>query len=418
MTQKSALFVPALKAKMGDNVYYISFMSMKEIADRVSFSTEIHKSKKLGELIQRQVTNRSRVIATYLITQPQRFFNALIIGVYAGAPKWYELSIENSRLFDSNALPMPKEGALGILKLDGDEKLFAIDGQHRVAGIKQALSGQGSSSGLEDEEICTIFIAADVREESGLERTRRLFTTLNRYAKPVSMMDIIAMDEDDVIAITIRQLVGSYQLCQDHRILMSKGKMIPVTDNTSFTTIETLYDVLNIILKDRKIGWNKFKRFRPSDSMLSSFYEQASDFWNLMIEHFPPLAEVRDSTRKQKVAGKYRHREGGHLLFRPVGLLSLAEALKLAKDKQWTLSNCLDLIANLPMDIASEPWVGLLWDGIGKRVITRKENQKLAALLLLYMIGVNYAPENKLRELYASALNRPIDEVHLPAKIA
>ena len=30
-------------------------------------------------------------------------------------------------------------GVLGILRLDGTQTFFAIDGQHRVEGIKQAL---------------------------------------------------------------------------------------------------------------------------------------------------------------------------------------------------------------------------------------------------------------------------------------
>jgi DNA sulfur modification protein DndB len=74
-------------------------------------------------------------------------------------PKWYELSVEKSELFDPDEMPAYQEGALGILKLDGNEKLFAIDGQHRVAGIKEAVS-TNSAHGLDDEEVCTIFLAA------------------------------------------------------------------------------------------------------------------------------------------------------------------------------------------------------------------------------------------------------------------
>src|SRR5205823_2004735 len=132
-------------------------------------------------------TNRSGEIQTYLRSQPLRFFNALVIGTYGGHPQWHEVSIRRleSRIGDS---PAYLEGALGILTLEGTEKLFAIDGQHRVAGIEKAV---GEKPELGDEEVCVIFVSGVVAEkrsedEQGFERTRRLFTTLNRYAKPVS----------------------------------------------------------------------------------------------------------------------------------------------------------------------------------------------------------------------------------------
>ena len=253
MTAYGRLAVPSLRAKMGDNVYYIGFLSLKEVANRVSIAQDIHKNTRLRELIQRQVTSsvRTSEIATYLHLQSQRFFSALIIGVYDGAPDFYEISIEGNEYLDVGDLPSTMEGAMGILVFTGAEKLFAIDGQHRVAGIKRLLQSDDVSADLAEEEVCTIFVAAKVNEPEGLERTRRLFTTLNRYAKPVSMMDIITKDEDDVVAIVTRDLLEQHPLLQEYRIAKSKGKAISATDDESFTTIVTVYEVLDIILTDR-----------------------------------------------------------------------------------------------------------------------------------------------------------------------
>lgn len=422
MTSANQLFIPALKAKMGDNAYYISFMSMKEIARRISYAKEIHRNEKLGELIQRQVTNRSTEIATYLETQHQRFFNALIIGVYGGSPKWYELSIGSNRLLDPDELPISAQGALGILKFDGSEKLFAIDGQHRVAGIKEALALDHAPE-LTDEEVCTIFLAADVTKKVGLERTRRLFSTLNRYAKAVDMMDIIALDEDDAIAIVTRRLMEEYPLFKSHRISVVKGKAIPVTDKKCFTNITTLYEVNDIILaSERGRKWRDFKRFRPPDAELTSLYRRATDFWKLMTRYFRPLADVQNSASGEGVAGQYRNRGGGHFLFRTIGLLSMAKAVKIAVGTGGTLAPWIRRFAKTPTDLASEPWVGLFWDPSENTMIIRKENQNTATLLLLYMVGADLAilktSEERLKERYASALNRPVAEVRLPRKIA
>ncbi len=73
---QNQLVLPALRAHMGDWIYYITFMRMSDIAKRVSIAEEIHTSRSLNELIQRQLTNRAGKIQDYLQTQPQRFFNS------------------------------------------------------------------------------------------------------------------------------------------------------------------------------------------------------------------------------------------------------------------------------------------------------------------------------------------------------
>src|SRR5688500_11450244 len=87
------LHLPALRAHMGDWIYYITFMPMREIAARISVAEDIHTAETLKELLQRQLTNRSGEIESYLRTQPQRFFNALVVGTYGGKPQWHEVSI-------------------------------------------------------------------------------------------------------------------------------------------------------------------------------------------------------------------------------------------------------------------------------------------------------------------------------------
>jgi len=421
MTENGKLLIPALKAKMGDNIYYISYLNMKEIAGRVSFAEEIHENKNLGELIQRRVTDRSSGIAAYLRTQPQRFFNALIIGVYGGSPHWYELSIGKSGLLDPDELPLSAQGSLGILSLNGKEKLFAIDGQHRVAGIKEALAG-GHNPKLYDEEVSTIFLSADVTKPSGLERTRRLFSTLNRYAKPVDMMDIIALDEDDAVAIVTRKLMEEHPLFKDYRISVTKGKSIPVTDNKCFTNITAFYEVNDIILANESSNaWKNFKRSRPSNSKLMRLYKKSTQFWNSMVHYFPSLAEVQNNTAEKGVSGRFRHRNGGHILFRTVGLLSMARAIKIAASTGGSRDSWIKKFSNVQLDLATEPWLGLLWDPIEKTMIVRKENQNTATALLLYMIGVDLkeakTSEKRLRERYASALNRPVETIKLPDKL-
>lgn len=403
--------IPALRACMGDWVYYVTFLRMDQIADQINIAEEIHASKVRQKMIQHQITYRSAQISEYLLSQPQRFFNALIVGVYGGAPEWYELAIGKNPQFDADALPKALDGVLGFLRLDGTETLFAIDGQHRVQGIKQALE---KNEKLKREEVSVIFVAHR-NDQDGMERTRRLFTTLNRYAKPVSKSEIIALDEDDIIAITTRALVENHPLFQE-KISLAKTKAVAVKDNRSFTTIITLYDVLEILFRERR-GWTAFRRQRPEDGVIAEYYAQSEQFWNAMTEHFPPLEEIRNSHPGENIAGHYRHRKGGHLLFRPVGLHIVAQVVRQAKDSGLGEGEAIKRISHISLELTDAPWVGLLWDNGNQRMITASPNQKVAKQLLFYRIGGDLremkTSEQALRREYAGLLNTDESEVCL-----
>ena len=412
MKNSNELVIPALRAHMGDWIYYVTFLRMDQIADQIHIAQEIHSSKVLKDMIQRQITNRASQISDYLLKQPQRFFNSLIVGVYGGSPDWYELAIGKNLRFDAPVLPSELEGVLGILRLDGTQILFAVDGQHRVEGIKQALK---KNDELKQEEVSVIFVAHR-NDSAGMERTRRLFTTLNRYAKPVSKSEIVALDEDDIIAITTRELVEKYPLFEE-KISLSKTKAVAVADNKSFTTIITLYDVLEILFREKGKGWTAFKRHRPEDSIISEFYANSTQFWDTMTEYFLPLQEIVRSQPSEIVAGRYRHRAGGHLLFRPVGLLIVANVVRQAKDSGLSEKEAIKRISEVSMELTDEPWVSLLWDKTNQRMISGTIPQKVAKQLLFYTIGGDLTDiktnVEAVRREYAGLLNREESEVKL-----
>lgn len=487
MKSNNELTLPALRAHMGDWVYYVTFLQMEEIAKRIELAEDIQPSSTLKEMIQRQITDRSNPIAEYLLNQSQRFFNSLIVGVYGGSPNWCELAIETNQLFDAETLPFYLKGALGILQLDGKETLFAIDGQHRVEGIKKALEKNDT---LKTDEVSVIFVAHQI-ERDGMERTRRLFTTLNRYAKPVKKSEIIALDEDDTIAIITRKLVEEHPLFCDRflfsaelesdsclekqeileliqeefhltkiplsrnttvsvkqkdfvwliidydrqqtytvrkeksklgvyyqKISTAKTKAIYPKDGNNITSIITLYDVLETVLREKGKGWHNFKKFRPIPSIISQYYSRAVQFWDTMIDHFPPLKEFKETLPGKSVAGQYRTKSGGNLLFRPVGLEMVASVIREATNQGIEEKEAIKRIANTPMDLADEPWVGLLWDKTNQRMLTESSNnKKIAKQLLLYRIGGDLTKIGtnleKVRHEYAGLLNREESEIEL-----
>ena len=126
------LRVLVVRSKMGIWVYYMGALSFREVIDYINPTyDELYKSKMLSQMIQKSISENSESIANYLVTQEERFFNALILAVYNGQPVWNEVRIDDVEGSDTYNL--------GILTLTGEEKIFPVDGQHRVAGIKKAL---------------------------------------------------------------------------------------------------------------------------------------------------------------------------------------------------------------------------------------------------------------------------------------
>ncbi len=421
--KQDRLFLPALRATMGDWVYYISYMSMDDIAARVSIVDDIHSSRSLKDWLQRGLTNNSVKITEYLVAQKQRLFNAIVVGTYGGSPNWHEITVSGRNL---DEVPEIVDGTMGLLELNGEETLFAIDGQHRVKGIKEAIKDKET---LKEEQVCTIFIPGVIasRRDSdpdGFQRTRRLFSTLNRYAKPVQKRDIIALDEDDVVAIVTRKLLEEHDLLID-KVDLGLTKSIRATDHTNLTTIVTLYDVVDIVLRDRKRGWQDYKRRRPPEPEVDDFYRKATEFWDELCCQFSSLNEFRDSSTEDSVAGKFRSPNGGNLLFRPVGLMLIGRVVvDLRTIEDMSLKEAIEAVGRTPTDLTDDPWPGLLWDNANKRMLTAKENQKVARQLLFNALGgdLKLAPfktsRDKVREELAGLLNRDPEKVGLPVYIS
>ena len=418
----SQMMLPSLRASMGDWIYYVTLMSFSEVAKRIRPAQEIHSHKGLKDLLQRTLTDRSNAIGDYLCNQKQRFFNAIIAGVYMGEPSWYPVEVGGNETIDTKDLPDLVKESIGVLSLAGDESIFTIDGQHRVEGIRNALLKNNS---LGNEEQTVIFVAHR-NTKPGKERTRRLFSTLNRYAKPVTLSEIIAIDEDDVVAITTRELLEKHPLFSKPDIIyVSKSKTVPRNNKKCLTSIHSLYESLDIILFSsddvRQKRKNKIKKIRPSDEVLKEYYKSAAHFWDLMIKNFDPLQELLEEPIAKEMASKYRHEHGGHLLFRPVGISSISSAIRSLMDKDFQLKNIIFKISEMEMLLDNEPWKGLLWEPNLKRMIMQKKNRKIASQLLIYMTDVDLPQfglnEKSLKEEYAAALNREPEEIELPTKI-
>lgn len=405
-------YLPALRGRFGDWAYYSCLMSLRELAERVSFATEIHKNKALSDMIQRELKkDRSADIAIYLKTNSERFFNSLVVAVYGGDPAWHELAEITPQSNDIDVRDVSEEAiaSIGFLSFTGDEKLFALDGQHRLAGTKQAVQ---SESKLADDEASIIFVSHR-NDATGLMRTRRLFTTLNKNAKPVTKAQTISLDEDDAMAIVARHLVENHPFFTDERVLFVANANLPAGNDTHLTTIVNLYDVLTILFTKVKVPPLKNLSKRPSDEDLERYRDFAIRYFTLLAASHSELKKYFASKKPNNVVKKYRHSDGGSVLFRPVGQMIFAHLLE-AMAREHPLEEAMRRLGKVPTDLAGEPYVDLLWSPSTKTLDLRR--QFLVRKVLLYMLGLTKGPRRitKLKADVAKARGVDAEDVTLP----
>lgn len=395
-----SLKIPAIRSKMGIWVYYISSLSFSEISKYVKpINDELHKSELLSGMIQRSITENYKNIANYLETQDERFFNSLVLAVYDGQPVWNEIRISEDSGDDNYNL--------GLITLSDDVKIFPVDGQHRVEGIKTALDNNDTFS---DERVPVIFIGHS-KDETGMQRTRRMFSTLNRYAKPVSLRDIIALDEDDVVAIASRNLIDNANLFCKERIFDSRNKSVPDNNDMALTTIISYYEcnkeLLWLHIKNKvvrgldgkvKKGHSKiaeYIRHRPSDDEIALFTDECKNFWSAVIDECPEIKEC------DAQVGEYRNNNGGHIFFRPITLLSFVKACVTIKSAtQKTYKEIIDSYPKELLWIQNRLWKKIVWDDVLKRMVMG--NAKTIQTILLYIYDPNLVTEVDLKKMVLS----------------
>lgn len=392
----------AIRQNIGNWIYYVSTLSFQEVKDYVSpVDNELHKSKELKDMIQRSLTNNVDKIKKYILTQEERFFNSLVLAVYNGDPEWREIRIDYGDGETYN---------LGLLEFVGDEKIFPVDGQHRVEGIKKALA---ENENISQENIPVIFIGHK-NNEKGMQRTRRLFSTLNRYAKPVTLNDIIALDEDDSIAIATRDLIETNVLFQGDRFRNDQQKAIPKKDYAAFSNIITVYEcnkeLLSYFIKDKiivddygkKLN-NKSKidyycRFRPDDKEVEKFVCLVKDFWAAFCKKIDIIKKYLSCNNKE-AAKEYRNEQnGGSLLFRPIGQIPFVQcAIKLFEEENdWEV--VFERLNKLNLKMNDEPWKNIVWNMSTNRV-ERAINQKTIRLLMQYLLDKSKLSDKDKKDL-------------------
>ena len=358
------LVIPCLQGALGTWTTYTCLMRLADISHLVHFATELHSSRKLSELIQRQLEDdRIEEIANYLIDNPERFFNALVLAIYDGHPQWHSIQRLEPQSDEALQIDMPDYAreCLGFLTLSGEERLFALDGQHRLAGIKNAIRR------LHDigPEQLTVIIVVHKQSPEGIKKSRRLFTTLNKKAKLVTKDAIIALDEDDIAACITRWLLEESNLFNEDNVSFVNGSL---RDQKSITTLVNIYDCTRLLVADYfQCKLNKIDELQISD--ISPVLEHVNSFYSITFREIPELAETVKQKGDPAGIKKYRNSQnGGHLLFRPLGWdLYTAAVIKL-KGRGMILRDAIKHVSKKDLNLSGGILGDKLWSVSARKI--------------------------------------------------
>jgi len=375
---------------MGDWTYYVTVMGVVELVRYVRFAEEVCPNQDLDKMIQREVSDRAKTIAEYLRTNDQRFFGSLIIAAYDGQPRFRPIKFGDASLLDQI------EDRVGVLQFDGTEQYYALDGQHRLAAYKIELDRDPAR--YQADQISMIVIC-HTKDEIGLTRARRLFTTVNRYAKKTSPATHTAMSEDNGVAIITRRLIRTHPLFNQRIKVMvvgrngkqklAAGNAMSTADRDYLMAIETFRKCNQDLLpQDLR---NEFSREQqiPSFESLETAFTSVSARWDKMIKAVEPWEALLSPEANVE---NLRTSNGGHILVRPIGITAFVGAVATAPESL-SIQHMRTVISEFH-DLDSSPWKGVIWNSAKKKMVVTVVAEKLARRLWRYLLGLQENKEN------------------------
>jgi len=395
-----ATTVAALRGKLGSTEYYVLAMKAQELVNTVHIPSEIEGWDHLSieERYQREISY-SRVkkqIAPYLASDPDRFFGSIIVAAENLTPDQFEpLStvatggLPNLYLADSDSM--------GFLTFKGGERMFPLDGQHRLKAIAFALRGTDEGGNriaaierpardLAGEDIAVIVVPFDPSKPG---KARKIFTKVNRYAKKTTVGENLVTDDDDVVAVLSRET--SKQI--EGRLVKYDGSTLSAKDHY-FTTLNTLAEC-NLEILTAHFPEPIDRKQIPSKPLIEKYKMTVEKEWKLLLEN---VEIFREMLADKSNAGDDRRREirRDYLLGKPIPQKCLVCAyLDLTQtDPRITPKQATENLNKIPWEHDDERWDGLLVRGT--RLLYK--NAPLSSRVIAYWAGAQLSAK-AIREL-------------------
>ena len=417
--KKGHLF--ALTVEMGSGKSYLTSVSLHWVAGRVRFAFQLPVFERNGiqvtpeteEYIQQRRPDwrRQLPMTTYLAARRNHKFPPLLLVAYQD---WmYDKSSTNwddkgkAKHDALNVIPLDSKAAYVDLAVE-DTQYFALDGQHRLMGIKglhDLLDGSliarkqdgspssGSTITLEavekernktagslpknimSETIGIEIIPAVIKGETlkdAIARLRNIFVDVNQNARRLDKSEIALLDENDGCRIIARKQMVTHILFEGEKRVDVRARQLN-EKSEAYTTLDTLVECSRRYLGQFE-EFNRWSRtilnikdagfLRPKDEelvvagrvMTSYFDEMAKLPSHKAMIQGEKVSEMRKRRKEDKDEdkGKDKDKDKGkdkdkrhHVLFRPIVQQALAEAVSfLQNERDMDLKDIMNRLAN------------------------------------------------------------------------
>ena len=365
---------PALKIQMGSWEYYSVRMDFAELKRSLVLASSFDEPTLLDDMLQRlhKEARSFTDMTNYLVKREDRFYSSIVVACLDETPEWYPLLPPDDFLQEHNI--EKSEDDLGFVSLSMDNRYYVLDGQHRVGSINHVIDEDLGGPGFKDEQI-SVLIVSNIEDDEAASKIkfRRLFTSLNRYAKPTDGTTNIIMEEDDAFAILTRRMVEEYQhfktpagtIARENDRINIKTKSFNKDSLPHFTSLETLYEINKILLQtDQYPELNPADRdtllTRPEEEIINDYYKSLEGMWDAIFTAFPEVLDDRTKMRSHNAALSEQE-YSDHAFLWPLTQQHLfarlfRNLLDDADEKEISYEESLGVLKNMPWDLRKAPW--------------------------------------------------------------
>ena len=352
------LSTPATRGKMGQTLYFTANFALGLIDKLFTYNPEDMTELPIEERTQRAL-KKGRVpeIANYILDNDDYIFSSITVSVDADSLEFEESDIDAD---------------VGLLKLPMEANWIVNDGQHRVAGIVEAMKRRPA--------LRTDTISVVILPDGGLERSQQIFSDLNRTVVKTSKSIDILFDHRSPINRITNTIVERVPLFAGKT---DKERVSLSVRSAAFATLSSAQVATAALLA------------HVTDAEFEGAYDKyealAIEFWEYVTTLVEPWADIASGATKPSEA-RATHLSSYAILMAAVGAVG-GSAISAGGD--WR-----DLLAPLrEVDFRkdNQDWQGYCMTGT--EVVTRVSTRKSMAELLRWMVGLKDAsskPEQTL----------------------
>ena len=459
----------ALTTHMGKNKSYLLSVPMRWVAQNVRFASQlpVFEDHKVGdstpinahtmEFIQQRRPDwrRQILMTTYLVTRKYRKFPTLLLVAYQD---WaYEQNSEkwgpHGEAMEETINAQPLDSNTAYVSLDtGRTSYFALDGQHRLMGIKglnELLDGHlskkkedatGTSTkvtldglrefcekngvnlpnnvdSIMDEQIGLEIMPAVMQGETlqgAISRLRNVFVDVNQNARRLEKGELALLDENNGFSIVARDMMISHPLFEGEKRVETKSAQLS-EQSEKYTTLQSLVEIARVYLS--QCGFSQWKHevldikgaglWRPSYEDIEKGREQLKEYF----DEIGKLPSHKEMIQGEAVSEIRSQEKRDHVLFRPIAQMALAEAVGQLQNEDEYNKLALPVIMkrlashdekhsmDLRLTVPESPWFGLLCDLKDKNVHRQKKYQGLCTQMFVYLLGGGFRDEQEREDL-------------------